>query len=255
MVLVQEGERGPELADVAPPVSAVGRVTGTDAQGMPYLAVHRDDVPAGTRRARLMEVLEQLPRSQAGVALRAVGFQHWVRASTHCPRCGSPADLRPDGRSRLCASCGIEQHPRTDPAVMMSVTDDQDRLLLARRAEAPPDRMSPPAGFVEPGESAEEAAVRELLEEVGVRSAEITYVGSQSWPFPGSLMLAFAMRAASAEIQVDGDEIVAARWFTREQVEASVRCGDLVLPPAGSLAAALVERWYGPGYGAFVARS
>ncbi|UYM23745.1 condensation domain-containing protein [Streptomyces albus] len=142
-ILLQDGEQGPELADMPPPSPAVGHVTGTDAQGRPYLAVPRDDVPPGTRRARLIDVLDELPPAQVGTALRAVGFHQWVRASHHCPRCGTPADLRPDGRSRWCANCATEHHPRIDPAVMMSVTDDQDRLLLARRAVAPPGRMSP----------------------------------------------------------------------------------------------------------------
>ncbi|MFD4168499.1 NAD(+) diphosphatase [Streptomyces albidoflavus] len=247
-ILLQDGEQGPELADMPPPSPAVGHVTGTDAQGRPYLAVPRDDVPPGTRRARLIDVLDELPPAQVGTALRAVGFHQWVRASHHCPRCGTPADLRPDGRSRWCANCATEHHPRIDPAVMMSVTDDQDRLLLARRAVAPPGRMSPPAGFVEPGETAEEAAARELLEEVGVRTTDITYIGSQPWPFPGSLMLAFAMRASSPRITVDGTEIVTARWFTRDRLKTAIRTGALVPPPPGSLAATLVKRWYGPAY-------
>lgn len=255
VVLIRDGEQGPELAEVTPAAPTAGSVSVTDAQGRPYLAVPCDHVPPGTRRARLIDVLDELPPAQAGVALRAVGFHQWIRACGHCPRCGSPARLRADGRSRWCANCAAEHHPRIDPAVMMAVTDGQDRLLLARRAEAPPGRMSPPAGFVEPGESAEEAAARELLEEVGVRGTDIAYVGSQPWPFPGSLMLAFAVRALSPHVVVDGKEIVAARWFTREQLETAVRGGALVPPPPGSLASALVKRWYGPAYDMLTGRA
>ncbi|WP_327178633.1 NAD(+) diphosphatase [Streptomyces sp. NBC_01335] len=254
-ILLRDGARGPELADLALPPPAEGQVTGTDAEGRPYLAVPRADVPPGTRRARLIDVLDELPPAQANIALRAVGFHQWVRTSPNCPRCGTPAGLRTDGRSRWCAYCATEHHPRTDPAVMMSVTDDRDRLLLARRAVAPPGRMSPPAGFVEPGETAEEAAARELLEEVGVRATDVTYVASQAWPFPGSLMLAFALRAASPRITVDGDEIVAARWFTREELGTAIREGALIPPPPGSLAVKLVKRWYGPGYDALAGRT
>ncbi|MFI5819529.1 NAD(+) diphosphatase [Streptomyces rishiriensis] len=254
-ILLHDGEQGPELADMPPPPPTAGQVTGTDPQGRRYLAVPCDDVPPGTRRARLIDVLDELSPAQAGIALRAVGFHQWVRASRHCPRCGSPAELRPDGRSRWCADCATEQHPRTDPAVMMSVTDGRDRLLLARRAVAPPGRMSPPAGFVEPGETAEEAAARELLEEVGVRATDITYVGSQPWPFPRSLMLAFAMRASSPRITVDGTEIVAAQWFSRDRLKTAIHIGALIPPPPGSLAATLVKRWYGPAYDTLTARA
>ncbi|MFC9931829.1 NAD(+) diphosphatase [Streptomyces sp. NPDC127190] len=254
-ILLQDGARGPELADLVPPPPAEGQVRGTDAQGRPYLAVPCADVLPGTRRARLIDVLDELPPAQARLALRAVGFHQWVRASAYCPRCGTPAGLSTDGRSRWCASCATEHHPRTDPAVMMSVTDDRDRLLLARRAVAPPGRMSPPAGFVEPGETAEEAAARELLEEVGVRTTDATYVASQPWPFPGSLMLAFALRATSPRITVDGEEIVAARWFTREELATAIREGTLIPPPPGSLAVKLVKRWYGPGYDALAGRT
>ncbi|KAA6217504.1 NAD(+) diphosphatase [Streptomyces filamentosus] len=253
-VLLRDGAGGPELAELTPPPPAEGQVAGTDPGGRPYLAVPRADVPPGTRRARLMDVLDELPPVQAAAALRAVGFHQWVRASPHCPRCGAPAALRAGGRSRRCSSCAAEHHPRTDPAVMMSVTDDRGRLLLARRTVAPPGRMSPPAGFVEPGETAEEAAVRELLEEVGVRAAVAGYVTSQAWPFPGSLMLAFDLRAASARITVDGEEITAARWFTREELAAAVGDGTLVPPPRGSLADRLVGRWYGPGYAGLTGR-
>src|SRR5690606_25637172 len=124
-------------------------------------------------------------------------------------------------------------------------TDAEDRALLGRQVHWPKGQFSTLAGFVEPGESLEQAVVREVAEEAGVCVAEVEYVASQPWPFPSSLMLGFLARAETSGIRVDGEEIEEARWFSRDELRAAVESGE-VLPPAGvSLAARLVELWYG----------
>jgi NAD+ diphosphatase len=126
----------------------------------------------------------------------------------------------------------------------MMVTDG-DRALLGRQPSWPPGRYSTLAGFVDPGESLEEAVVREVAEEVGIEVTDVTYFGNQPWPFPQSLMVGFFARAVSTDIDVDGDEIEAARWFTREEMRAEAEAGTLVLPGGISISRSLVEAWYG----------
>jgi NAD+ diphosphatase len=149
------------------------------------------------------------------------------------------------GWARSCPACGAEHYPRTDGAVIMAVTDADDRILLGRQATWPERRFSCLAGFVEPGESLEAAVRREVLEEAGVVVGEVTYRGSQPWPFPASLMLGFRGRALSTEITVDGTELAGARWWSREELALDIATGELLLPPAVSIARRLVEDWYG----------
>jgi NAD+ diphosphatase len=129
--------------------------------------------------------------------------------------------------------------------VIMAVTDEDDRILLGRQVHWPEGRFSTLAGFVEPGESIEQAVRREVFEEAGITVGQVEYIASQPWPFPSSLMLGFMAGATSTEIDVDGDEIHEARWFSRDELEAAFDSGE-VLPPYGiSIAARLIERWYG----------
>jgi NAD+ diphosphatase len=127
----------------------------------------------------------------------------------------------------------------------MLVVDDSDRALLGHNGARAPGWFSTLAGFVEPGESLEEAVAREVREETGVVVDDVTYAGSQPWPFPSSLMLGFLARASTVEIRVDGEEITEARWFTRDELTAQVRSGDLVVPTTVSIAGALLTHWYG----------
>jgi NAD+ diphosphatase len=145
----------------------------------------------------------------------------------------------------VCSGCGRQQFPRTDPAVIMVVTDDEDRCLLGRQERWPAGRYSTLAGFVEPGESLEQAVAREVFEEVGVEVREVAYFGNQPWPFPASLMVGFFARATTTEIDVDGAEISDARWFTREEMRAEAEAGRLLLPSGISISRSLVETWYG----------
>src|SRR6266705_3287767 len=150
------------------------------------------------------------------------------------------------GHARRCPVDGSEHFPRVDPAVIMLVRDEEDRCLLARNRSWPPRRVSILAGFVEPGESLEQAVIREVGEETGLRVGGIRYVGSQPWPMPRSLMLGFVARAAGEqEIVVDEEEIAEARWFSREQLQAAVSTREVLLPPPVSIAHRIIESWYG----------
>jgi NAD+ diphosphatase len=140
---------------------------------------------------------------------------------------------------------GSEHFPRCDPAVIMLVTDPDDRCLLARNAQWPPRRVSVLAGFVEPGESAEQAVAREVHEETGVIVSTVTYAGSQPWPMPHSLMLGFRAEATTTTISVDDDEIAEANWFSRADLRAALLSGELVMPPSLSISRWLIETWYG----------
>jgi NAD+ diphosphatase len=141
---------------------------------------------------------------------------------------------------------GSEHFPRVDPAMIVLVTDPTDRCLLARNAAWPAQRVSILAGFVEAGESAEQAVAREVHEETGITVTEISYLGSQPWPMPQSLMLGFrALAAAPAEIKVDDDEIVEANWYSRSDLLDAVTEGRLLLPPPVSIAHRIIESWYG----------
>ena len=228
---------------------------GTDSGGVSYFAVSLDTLPGrldgDARPAGLREVGGQLGARDSGLLVHAVALQNWHRSHRFCSRCGHPTAPAAAGHVRRCTSCAHEHYPRTDAAVIMLVTDGQDRALLGRQALWPEGRYSTLAGFVEPGESLEQAVAREVAEEAGVRVdlGTVTYVASQPWPFPASLMLGFLARAeerdGGTEISVDGEELSEAAWFSREELGEGMANGT-VLPPSGiSIARRLVEIWYG----------
>ncbi|HXR44149.1 MAG TPA: NAD(+) diphosphatase, partial [Pseudolysinimonas sp.] len=143
---------------------------------------------------------------------------------------------------------GREVFPRTDAAIIVGITDADDRLLLGSNAMWAANRFSVLAGFVEPGESLEAAVVREVFEESGLRVTDPVYLGSQPWPFPASLMVGFRARLADgepADTHPDGEEILALRWFTREEMAAAIADGSIGLPGRASIARAIIEDWYG----------
>jgi NAD+ diphosphatase len=222
---------------------------GTDADGVRYFALQKDALPGRmddvARPAGLREVGALLSERDSELLVHAVALENWQRLHRFCSRCGERTVIAAAGHIRRCPACGGEHYPRTDPAVIMLVTDDQDRALLGRQVHWPKGRFSTLAGFVEPGESVEHTVIREAFEEAGVTVGKVEYVASQPWPFPSSLMLGFMARATSPEVRVDGDEIEEARWFSRDELRAAIESGE-VLPPLGiSIAARLVELWYG----------
>ena len=149
------------------------------------------------------------------------------------------------GWVKACPNDASEHFPRTDPAIIVAITDKDDRLLLGANAQWGGKRFSTLAGFVEPGESLESAVIREVAEESGVAVANPRYMGSQPWPFPCSLMLGFTATALGTELRPDGVEIIDLRWFTREELAAQIRSGEIGVPVGVSIASALIEDWYG----------
>jgi NAD+ diphosphatase len=200
----------------------------------------------GVRAAYLREAGPLLSDRDAGLMTHAVALANWHETFTHCPRCGSLTNPVSSGHSRRCPVDDSEHFPRVDPAMIVLVTDPHDRCLLARNAMWPEHRVSILAGFVEAGESAEQAVEREVREETGISVAAVTYLGSQPWPMPQSLMLGFRAEAAgSQEIEVDSDEIAEAYWFSRAELVAAVASGEIRLPPPVSIAHRIIESWYG----------
>ena len=200
----------------------------------------------GLRPADLREAAALLNDRDAGLFTHAVALANWHATHTHCPRCGTPTVTVAAGHAQRCPADGSEHFPRVNPAVIMLVTDPGDRCLLARNRRWPERRVSILAGFVEPGESAEQAVAREVGEETGITVAKVRYVGSQPWPMPQSLMLGFrASAAGDLEIQVDDEEIAEAHWFSRDELRTALASREILLPPPVSIAHRLIQSWYG----------
>jgi NAD+ diphosphatase len=200
----------------------------------------------GLRAADLREAAALLNDRDAGLFTHAVALANWHATHTHCPRCGSPTVTVAAGHAQRCPVDGSEHFPRIDPAVIMLVTDPDDRCLLARNRRWPERRVSILAGFVEPGESAEQAVAREVGEETGITVARVRYAGSQPWPMPQSLMLGFrASASGDLELRVDDDEIAEAYWFSRDELRSALASREILLPPPVSIAHRLIESWYG----------
>jgi len=181
--------------------------------------------------------------SQAARCAYARGLMFWHRRHHYCGACGTRTNMTQAGHVRQCpnTSCGLEHFPRTDPAVIMLV-HDEERCLLAHNIKIRDGMYSTLAGFVEPGETLEQAVKREVMEETGVRVGGVNYAGSQPWPFPTSLMLGFYASAESYQLRVDKTELTDAQWFTRDDLrnfEAQGKC----LPSRDSIARNLVEAW------------
>jgi NAD+ diphosphatase len=190
----------------------------------------------------LREVGFQLSDNERDIAAMASALAHWHRRDPRCPRCGGPTRVINGGVARHCAKCEVEHFPRTDPAVIVAVVDPGDRILLGSQASWG-RRVSVLAGFVEVGESLEQAIHREIGEEVDLAITELCYFGSQPWPFPRSLMVGFFARAASRRISIDADEISYAEWFTRDQLDAKLTSGELGLPGRTSIASRMIQTW------------
>jgi NAD+ diphosphatase len=218
---------------------------GQSADGRAVFAVLVEDEPDESY-AELREIGGVLDDREAGIAVNVIGLANWHAVHTHCANCGAHTEVVDAGHVRRCPECGLSHFPRSDPAIIVLVTDDQDRALLGRNPNWPPGRYSTLAGFVEPGESLEAAVRREVFEESGVVIGDdVYYAGSQPWPMPSSLMLGFYARATGFEIEVDADEIVDARWFSRDDLRALVDAGDMALPGNISISRRLIEGWFG----------
>jgi NAD+ diphosphatase len=188
------------------------------------------------------EVGFQLTDNERDIAATAAALTHWHRLEPQCPRCGGATVVINGGFARHCKRCGRDHFPRTDPAVIVAVIDEADRILLGGQ-EAWGNRVSVLAGFVESGESLEQAIHREVGEEADISLSELRYFGSQPWPFPRSLMVAFFARAAGTDIHIDINEIAHAEWYTRDQLSAKLDAGELGLPGKTSIAARMIQAW------------
>lgn len=200
--------------------------------------------PVTARDLRM--IAGELPAEQAGLLAYARAMIHWRERHRFCGRCGTPTRAVQGGHVRLCSNeaCREQVFPRIDPAIIVLITDGE-RALLGRQASWPPGRYSTIAGFVEPGESLEDAVVREAAEETGVKIESVDYHSSQPWPFPSSLMLGFVARASTTEIELSDAELEDARWLTREQIAA----GEVALPITHSISFRLIEDWFNEGAG------
>jgi NAD+ diphosphatase len=236
----------PALAvDVVPEVGLERRFfLGVDGDRS-FFSVELDESDTDESFRSLRDVGLLLGARDAGLLVNAVALANWHATHTNCPRCGAGTRVASAGHVRVCGVDGSEHYPRTDPAVIMAVIDANDRLLIGRQAAWPEGRFSTLAGFVEPGESLEQAVRREVREEVGVEIGDVDYLGSQPWPFPSSLMLGFVARARTVEIDRGDGEIAEARWFTRDALRDDVRSGRVLLSPPVSIARRLIEHWYG----------
>ena len=220
---------------------------------VPYFAV-AGPLPQrpGARAMGLRDVGAQLGDRDAGLLVHAVGLANWHALHPCCSRCGAPTASVKGGSQRRCEADGSAHFPRTDPAVIVLITDGADRAVLGRSPAWPPRRYSTLAGFVEPGESAEQAVVREVGEEAGIAVREVVYRGSQPWPFPASLMIGYrAVCDPTAQPVPQDGELEDARWFTREELRAAGGWaggdGPVLLPPPVSIAHRLITDWVDEG--------
>jgi NAD+ diphosphatase len=183
----------------------------------------------------------------AALFTQALAIHNWHETHQHCPNCGAITVMQQGGWSRLCVSEDRQLFPRTDAAVIVSITDDQDRLLLGTQGSWDQNRWSILAGFVEAAESLEAAVIREMKEESGLDVTNPVYLGSQAWPYPYSLMLGFTAQVDSSNspesIRPDGIEIAKLRWFTRAELKAEAK--DILLPAKISIARSMIEHWLG----------
>ena len=218
------------------------------------LATGADGAPIEAEFSDLRVVGPVLPADDGALLAYARGLVWWAETTRFCSRCGRDLVPANGGHVRRCtrAERPHAHFPRTDPAVIMLVTHGADdgapeRCLLGRAPAWPPGVFSTLAGFVEPGESLEQAVSREVFEEAGIRTDDVAYVASQPWPFPRSIMLGFTARATDTDIRIDENELADARWFTREEIRTFGDWGDggdgPKLPRTDSIARFLIERW------------
>ena len=195
-------------------------------------------LPEGVLAEGLRDAYLRLDEALYGLAGRAVQIVAWDRTHQFCSQCGAPVEALPNERAKRCPSCGLVSYPRISPAIIIAVvkhTDKGQRILLARNHRFPTGRYSVLAGYVEPGETLEECAQREVCEETGIDITNIHYFGSQPWPFPNSLMIGFTADYAGGEITLEDSELADAQWFAADRLPN--------LPPPMTIARKLIDRF------------
>lgn len=240
--------------DVERPANPIylGSTVEQDAEvpvGTHVILVEHQDIQTGIAPEEqwtgLRAAAAAMSAQESGLFVQALAISNWHAVHTHCPRCGHATELTDGGWVRRCPNDESLHYPRTDPAIIVAVTDEEDRILLGSSASWPENRYSTLAGFVEPGESLEAAVIREVEEESGVVVHSPEYVGSQPWPFPASLMLGFTARASHSRPVPDGVEIRDVRWFSREELFNGLMEERISVASGASIARALIEHWYG----------
>jgi NAD+ diphosphatase len=244
-VAVDGDGRGPRLGlvpvgELDGPLPEHAMFLGLDGERAVF-AASVAEAPPGLAFVELRGVGSLLPAPEAGLAAYARGLAFWQGRQGFCNACGARTDPVAGGHARRCVACGAEHFPRTDPAVIVLVHHG-DHCLLGRSARFPEGMYSTLAGFVEPGESLEDAVVREVFEESGVRALRPRYLASQPWPFPASLMLGFHAEAEARVLRVDRTELVDARWIARADLLDPER-RPVRLPSPDSIARHLIETW------------
>jgi NAD+ diphosphatase len=229
-----------------PPADAV--LLGADETGAFWAldrpAAQPEDGEIRLAHKGLRDIGQLLPPRDSGLFTHAVAVLTWHRSHTHCPRCGARTEPAQAGAVRVCTNDGSEHFPRVDPAMIVLVcSPDRAQAVLGRGTNWPHPFFSCLAGFVEPGESAEQSVIREVAEEVGIAVRDVRYSGSQPWPFPSSLMLGFTAIADVGELYPQPSELAAAAWFTREEVVSGLATRELGLPSEVSIARALIDDW------------
>ena len=238
--------------DGLPAVGGDGRLEWRSAESTDLFLGIQDGAPrfsateqphANARAA--FDTIGLLREDEAPLFAAALSLAWWHSRHQFCANCGAATEIERGGWSRKCPECSAQHFPRVDPVVIMLAEHD-GRLLLGRQPQYPPGRYSALAGFLEPGESIEAAVARELHEEAGIAVTNVTYVASQPWPFPSSLMLGCHARALGDELTIDTTELDDARWFTREEIAAAL-AGDpkasFQPPPRFAIARTLLDHW------------
>ncbi|MET0271095.1 MAG: NAD(+) diphosphatase [Sphingomonas sp.] len=233
----------------AAPADAPLALLGLDPGGTPRFVALGGGGPPARRSPALNDMLDALAAPDAAIFAAARCLVDWHARHRFCANCGTATDAIRAGWARACPACRTEHFPRTDPVVIM-IAEHDGRALLGRQASWPAGRLSALAGFVEVGESIEEAVRRELLEESGVRTGAVRYVASQPWPFPSQLMIACIAEALDEAITLDTDELEEARWVPRATIRAAL-AGDpaagFALPPPYAIAHSLLTAWAAQG--------
>ncbi len=244
-----------EWENGAPAIDEVGRLRWGPVEGAPavllglnhgsprFSALPDGDAPANAYAH--FQLLSLLEPAEAPTFAAALSLANWHRRHRFCSVCGRPTDPNRGGWSRMCGSCNSEHYPRVDPVAIM-LAEHNGRLLLGRQPQYPPGRYSALAGFVEPGESIEAAVARELAEEAGITVGQVRYLTSQPWPFPNSLMIGAWARAENDSLRIDTNELDDARWFSRDEVVASLANephAPFQPPPRTAIARTLLELW------------
>lgn len=230
------------------PPGAPLTLLGLDRSGAAMFAYDASD-RGDSQFVSLRALASELDAAEAALAAYAVGMVGWHRVTRYCGRSGHATEVEAAGHRRRCPGCGLVHFPRTDPVVTMLVTAGE-HCLLSRRHGAPENRWSALAGFMEPGETPEQAIVREAQEETGLDIQRVEYVASQPWPFPAALMLgywAFADPDDESALTPQPDELLEVRWWDRAELDHAVRNGRIILPPPGTIGNYLISTWLADG--------